>query len=490
MKSFKLKFNPKLLVLLLALVVSLLFTTSYVRAEEGSGGLLSESVEVYITVSDITDYTNPMNVLVPRQKLTVTEFDMTPYGATLEDINTIEGVTYMHAIVQLHLDLYGEDIGEKLLLSDDGVTRYFMGRQTANVMYKNGNDIFELPQNVSIEDGDEIQVCLYNSNYSQGIATFSDAIYTGYAGKSVDISLFEHFDSPRNRQAMSGAEIVNQNGLYYTDSEGNIITTDKDGSFDITFDKPGTYVISAMPQINYYMEPGDGTYKTVYDKVTTITPIQEEEQWVVGKQPTTVTAEEAEAFDKAMDYGMRDGDTAFTVLFWWEDNIAEGVDTDYATYWHYDKDTQSYVVSGYEPLYETRYSVTYKEETTLVERKELATDEMLPAVGYTLPFCVVNVTGDFLAEAPEVWFSSSDASQDTFTATLYNSNMLTENAVCWAAAYNAEGRMLQCKSQKIQGLDEVTFTFEKGADVYKLFFWDGENQMIPVVEALSSEVSQ
>ena len=252
MKLFRLKFTSKILVLLLALVISLLFTTSFVNAEDNttgevvteteseSGGLLSESVEVYITVSDITDYTNPMNVLVPRRKLTVTEFDMTPYGATLEDINTINGVTYMHAIVQLHLDLYGEEIGEKLLLSDDGVTRYFMGRQTANVMYKNGNDIFELPQNVPIEDGDEIQVCLYNSSYSQGIATFSDATYSGYAGKAVDISLFEHFDSPRNRQAMSGAEIVNQNGLYYTDSDGNIITTSADGSFDITFDKVAT----------------------------------------------------------------------------------------------------------------------------------------------------------------------------------------------------------------------------------------------------------
>lgn len=501
MKLLRSSFNSRILVLLMALVISLLFTTTLVKAEDSTtgetvtenesvnGGLLSESVEVYITVSDITDYTNPMNVLVPRRKLTVTEFDMTPYGATLENINTIDGVTYMHALVQLHLELYGEDISEKLLLSDDGVTRYFMGRQTANVMYKNGNDIFELPQNVSIEDGDEIQVCLYNSSYSQGIATFSNACYSGLMGQAVNISLFEHFDSPRNRQALSGAEIVNQNGLYYTDSGGNIITTEADGSFDITFDEPGTYVISAMPQINYYMEPGDGTYKTVYDKVTTITPIQEEERWLVGKQPTTFTSEACKAFSTIHE-DMVSGDVDFCILFWWEDNVAEGVDEDFCTSWYWDETTQDYVISGYEPLYETRYSVTYKEETTLVERKELATDEMLPAVGYTLPFCVVNVEGIFSADAPSVWFSSGSDTHDTFTTKLHYSTLLSENAVVWAASYDSDGRMLECQKQSIYGLDEATFTFEKGAAVYKLFFWDGETQMVPVIEALSSEITQ
>lgn len=42
----------------------------------------TDEVTVYITVSDISDYTRPVHIVVPRRELTVKNFNMADYGDT------------------------------------------------------------------------------------------------------------------------------------------------------------------------------------------------------------------------------------------------------------------------------------------------------------------------------------------------------------------------------------------------------------------------
>lgn len=443
---------------------------------------VTQSIKVNITVSDITDYTNPLNVLVPRTELEVSEFDISKYGDTLKNVKVTEGITYMHALVQLHRNLYGEDLSDKLLLDENGVTRYIMGRQAANVMYRNGDDIFALPQDVPIQDGDEIQICLYNESYSQGIATFSSANIDAAVGEATNISLYEHFDSPRSRQPLQDCQIVNQNGLYYTDADGNVITSNADGSFDMTFSEPGTYIISAMPEVNYYMEPSKGETKTIYEKKTTVTPVQKEIKTVVGKKPTEMTVEEAKKWmslfgDNPPDFMAK---VDFMCLFQWDDHVQEGVDTSgISVTWAVNKETKEpYNITGYDAIYETTYEIEYKTETSIVEKEVPASDELLPAISYTLPFAIVNVTTDFKADEPSVWFSTG--SVDTITSNLHNSAYLHDDAVAILAAFNDSGTLLGLESKKIKGLDKVTFTRGSGAASYKLMYWDSLGSMLPI----------
>ena len=98
----------------------------------------SETVDVFITVTDITDVNNPFNVLVPRTEITVSNCDITKYGEQFAGVELLDsGVTYLHALLKLHENLYGVDgVGDYFKMDADKVTRVFMGKSVANVMYK------------------------------------------------------------------------------------------------------------------------------------------------------------------------------------------------------------------------------------------------------------------------------------------------------------------------------------------------------------------
>ena len=238
----------------------------------------TDEVTVYITVSDISDYTRPVHIVVPRRELTVKNFNMADYGDTLTGLTAVEGVTYLHALIQLHRELYGdENVKDKLMLTEYGYTKFFMGQSTANVMYKNGKDIFAYPNMINIKNGDEIQVCLYDEGHSQAIATFLESRIDDVAvGEELDLTLYQHYSFPRNRNPIQGAEICDENGIYVTDANGDIIKTDKDGNFNVSFANPGTYTISAMPQVDYYMSELGGQIIT---------------EWVPKEITTTVSKE-------------------------------------------------------------------------------------------------------------------------------------------------------------------------------------------------------
>ena len=215
----------------------------------------NEEVTVYITVSDITDPSKPVNIVVPRRELTVKNFNLADYGDTLTGLTAVEGVTYLHALIQLHRELYSDEaVKENLMLTKDGYTKIFMGKSVDNTMYKNGKDIFAFPNMINIKKGDELQICLYNEGHSQAVATFLESRIDDVAvGEELDLTLYQHYSYPRNKNPIQGAEICDENGVYVTDTNGDIIKTDKNGKFNVSFNRPGTYTISAMPQIDYYM---------------------------------------------------------------------------------------------------------------------------------------------------------------------------------------------------------------------------------------------
>lgn len=400
----------------------------------------NEDITVNITVTDITDYTNPINILVERQELTVTEFNLGDFGDTIKGITAIEGVTYLHALIQLHRQLYGDDaVEDNILLTSDGVTKIFMGRAVANVMYKNGKDIFALPQLVNIKDGDEIQVCLYNEGHSQAIATFEESLIDNIAvGENVPLKLEQHYGFPRDRDPIPGVEITDENGIYITDENGDIITTDMQGDFNVSFDEPGTYTVSAMPQINYYISDTGGGSKIEWVPVTKVETVEEDIflEWT----------------DAVNDFKKHTGCENVLIFDW---------------------DNPENVNGSHETI------LVEKEVTTLEPVEVFTTDELAPMVTYTTPLITINVTSDLVIYEAKL-------SGTSLNIKLKNSLYNVGNGL-WVAAYDGN-KMSDVKNISISK-DYVSVPFDSRHEEYKIMAWEG-NSMKPICEAYTLNQNQ
>ena len=439
--------------------------------------LAEGNINVYVTVTDITDYETPINVLVPRQKITVSDFNIENYGDTLQGIQTVEGVSYLHALIQLHINLYGEDkVKDNLMLTTDGVTKIFMGHNVENVMYKNGRDIFSLPQDVVLNDGDEIQICLYNEKYSQAIATFEEAKIEGIAiNEKVNLKLQQHYGSPRERDPIYGAEICDENGIYITDENGDIIETDIDGNFSLSFDTPGEYIISAMPEINYYITDTGGGIKIEYVPTEVVKKVEvtyTDTSLKVGEKYTNLSAEDVEALNE-------DNTDSVIVFEWGEYETELSPDNEnYKLEIDSSEPTGGVLVS---PLYDSYTVVEEKTVIELVPVEVIVSDELNPMVTYTTPVMVIDVTDNPIIskaylEGNDLVFEMKNseynqnidfivASYDTVTdenGNQYDKMGMTSKAV----AVNSKGR----------------FWFDKTYDCYKFFFWE-KGTLKPICEA-------
>ena len=98
--------------------------------------------------------------------------------------------------------------------------------------------------------------------------------------------------------------------------------------------------------------------------------------------------------------------------------------------------------------------------------------------------CTVNVTADFSADAPDCWFMEDSSAYDSFTITLHNSRFVSDSAQAIAASYGSTGKLLSIQQKSIKDQKSVSYSFGKGADTYKVFFWDSLNDMIPIHTAL------
>ena len=417
----------------------------------------SDTVTVYVTVNDITDAENPLNTIYERQKLTVTNFDISQYGEEFTGIQILDsGVTYLHVLIALHEQMYGKaEVENKLKIDSDGITRIFMGRSVGSIMYKNGNYIFAIPQYVNVKNGDEVNICLYDEGYNQAIASFSQAYVNAAEGETVNLNLFMHHWYPENSENISGAELVDENGIYLTDADGNIITTDENGNFYLTFPKAGTYKVTIMPTLGYYMSNSGGTWLIWW----------EEETIPAGYDSTT-------AMGKAINELLENNDISNVDVINWAElqgSVEDYTYTETNTPGKYKPTIQLITINNTTQTVNTTY--IYPEHTELVEHKEFVNGEAKQKVDYTTPWLIVNVTDKFMIT------SVTKNSKQIYITTL-NNDTFTGKLMCAGYDKDENGESI---FKELKFVKNNMFKFTADHDYYRIFAWDDD--MLPACAA-------
>lgn len=453
----------------------------------------SDKVTVHVTVNDITDIDEPLNTIVQRQPLTVSNFDISQYGEEFADIPILDnGVTYLHVLIALHEQLYGNDkVAERLKLDSDGVTRIFMGRSVGSIMYKNGNYIFAVPQYVTVKEADEINICLYDEGYNQAIASFNEAYINVEAGDTVSLNLFMHHWYPELSEPIEGAQIVNENGVFVTDTSGNIIATDDNGDFEVTFPKTGVYKLTILPTVGYYMSQNGGTWVVWWEEVEVTEDVEKERingvsiihpaidstssdasdsGYISPDAPVSVVSTTT-ALGKAV-HALHDTSEVSKIDMVDWDNLPtiEQLGGSYFT-----------ITAG---TYKNKYitEVTYSYETytaqethtELIKREEFVAGEASQKINYTTPWTIVNVTDEpVITEVKNL--------ANTLYVTMLNTNKYIGNVICAAYDYDDDNNELYSAMVISELANKMTFKFKSAHDVYKIYTWG--NSMIPLAKA-------
>lgn len=513
-KSVNLKSIKKVLIAI-ALLLSLSTISAYAdvtvlnnqlnevstESSESNDTATVQSVSVRITVSDITNSDDPFDVPIFRKELMVTNFDVTQFGDTLQNVQTTEGITYLHALLQLHRELYGDDaVSNMFMLDNTGKNRIFMGRSVSSVLYKNNNYLYTTPQNIPLNDGDELYICLYNSNAQQSIAAFDKTKIVASTGEKVSVTLTSRSEGEGFTEPLANSEITNETGEYILDEDDNIIMTDSNGVATMSFDTEGTKVISMMPQLNYYMSTS-GTTTTV--------------QWVPQATTEVVkTGSQAKLVNESKEspaelnnqgwfysgYGCTKGIQEIVEYFASQPNSVdekgnEIMETGVVACWECDN-SASYVNPpgdgettiethfGFEcPLKEYVKDI-YEEAvtTTLVPVYTVVQGSAHPSVTYTTPWCIIEVTDSLLIQG----VSAGDDNQ--ITIKLKNMDKVT--GVLIVAAYDeikdadgvGTGNYAYSTARfNYKLLESQTVGFEEAHDKYKVFIWNDLNSCTPLV---------
>lgn len=427
MKRFK-------IILIFAFALSLAFGNVQTFAEE-------KGINVYITVTDITDENEPFCYLVPRRSIRVENFDISSFGSTLAQVNTIKDTSYMHALVQLHRILYGDaNVSSKLAVTEAGETKYFMGRSVESIMYKNGNSILSLPQNVKISEGDEINICLYNAGHQQGIASFNEAYVKAELNQKINLRLYEHYGYPLVSSPIENAEIINSDGTY-AENDGGIIKTDKKGEFSLSFSKAGLNIISAMPKYNHYMsESSVGTTEWVLEKV-----LVGYNKRIAAEKPSGNYAASETTLEKAKEELKGAG---YVVVAW--DGEAD------LSVWD-DLDS---------PVYEEK----------LVEKEVTSQGATKPAFSHTTPVVVIDVTDG-------LWIKEVTADESGVTVKLGNASLFSGKLMCAAYDRTEDGKDVYSEMKTVSICENMTFLFDKQYPKYKIMCWQSLESLKPLTEA-------
>lgn len=425
-------------ILILTLSLSLALCNSYVFADSKDG------INVYITVTDITDENEPFCYLVPRRSIRVENFDISAFGSTLAQINTTKDTSYMHALVQLHRILYGdENVSSKLAVTESGETKYFMGRSVESIMYKNGNSILSLPQNVKITEGDEINICLYNAGHQQGIASFNEAYIKAELNQKINLKLFEHYGYPLVSSPIDGAEIINSDGTY-VEQNGGQVKTDKKGEFSLSFAKAGLNIISAMPKYNYYMsESSVGTTEWVLEKV-----LVGYNKKISAEKPNGNYTVSETTLKKAKE----ELSNAGYVVVCWDDEETLSV-------WD-DLDA---------PFYEEK----------LVEKEVTSQGATKPAFSHTTPVVVIDVTD-------ELWIKEVTANESGVNVKIGNASLYGGTLVCAAYSRTEDGKDVFAEMKTVPVCENMTFLFEKTYPKYKIMCLESLESLKPLSQSAES----
>ena len=462
--------------ILFALILFFMFLSWSVTSDAESTAPPAE-MTVYITVTDITDVNNPFNILVDRECVTFEWFSLLELpqtiiaeGSLTDSLATENVYTYLHAIIALH-QAHFNAVPTKFYLDDDGDTTRFWGHIVASIMYQNGDDIYDKPQNVEIHNGDELNICLYNIGHTQAIATFNQSRTVAQRREPLQMQLLQHFESPEENQPIPNAYITNEKGEYIVNSDGEPVQTDENGYFYITFTELGEQRISVLPEINYYLDT-EGSKTTI--KIVEYRGLPENELIKV-----------TEVFESNMAGQSISELQAVLLDFWATDYESHSTDNIILFSWdYYIDDMTNYVCNEYPII--------------LMQEPE-------PMISYTPPFATVIVETQFVLDvnfATEIIDANTNLNEITMTAE--NADVLDSDAVGVVAKYDATNGcflgLLKNNQDDIVTFNidhtnsyeqSVRYTFQQDGTesktIYKMLFWDSFDGARPLTRAFTGQ---
>lgn len=246
-----------------------------------------EAITVYLSISDRGDFvTSPVTgekmVNIPVK---ISYFDLADYGLekyyrfeadTFENgggyinENVIEQPTLMHLFVKAIEEYYS---GEKYDSASHGEILSFTGEPTSayasrfwnhdsNFTYLVDNKMPEMSAGwgascdyILLEDGMKVELCLFSSwdwAYSGSVATFDDKELTAYAGGSIDFSVKGNplFYGGEGQVELNSDKVfvVKSKQLDWINDESAeyILDASENGIFNVRFEEPGEYFVSAI----------------------------------------------------------------------------------------------------------------------------------------------------------------------------------------------------------------------------------------------------
>lgn len=423
----------------LTILIGIVFTAQLCFTSSYADNEIPESVECYITVTDITDANDPFNILADRIHLTVPYVDLTeesdfifnPSGLIVENsLARSNKITYLHAIYALHKLVYGnesENLISKLYTDGNGDVTLFLGKIVATILYQNNDGVFTRPQCVELNDGDEVNICLYNYGHDQQIAVFDELAVTIQRNENITLHLNQYLPDPEDDIPIAGAYLTDSDGVYLLNSEKHIATTDENGEVTFNFAEGGLHRISIMPEIGYFLDTGNDDVKETSKPQNLLKSRSVE---VVTKSETrTVTYDNSingwyNLLDETADNYLDDSELQAVLLNYY-DEVGEEPDPSVPVLvYSWDDEEETSEV----PLNKNSKMIVKSTFTPEVVRYPVLTyDEPQPMVTYTMPFATINVDTTFVLDA-QLAVNKSDG-YETIYVDVTNSDMVEKDGV-------------------------------------------------------------
>lgn len=207
--------------------------------------------------------------LIVPQEITVLSGKAEEYGFTDSD----EGVTMLDTLVTMHEMKYGDAFTTETVSSylatgyNDTYNYYFISTSfgepaTASGYFINNKSVGDTVEKALVKGGDTVEYAFYSDTemYMDCYTAFKPSNVTATAGTPVSLNMYMHKMItwyPNNElepiaddydfDAMT-INLVNEDGSIsaaLTDENDKLIVPDENGIVTLTFDKPGTYIVTA-----------------------------------------------------------------------------------------------------------------------------------------------------------------------------------------------------------------------------------------------------
>ena len=230
--------KKRLLSLLLALTMALSLATT------GAWAADQDSIQVTVTIANQGAIAvGKNNTLMARVPVTVT------------DRNGDGKVTYDEAMAAAHKAYYEK--GEAGFAMKGNSCEMLWGNETTSLGFYRNNTMTGYINGESVEDNDDLTAFVYQDqkNWSDQYCFFDQTTVTVKSGESLTINL-KGVGFDENWNTVSSPVKQAELGVYYGGTfRTRNVSTDANGNGTISFDKAGTYVLSAKKDGAYLIPP-------------------------------------------------------------------------------------------------------------------------------------------------------------------------------------------------------------------------------------------